>query len=119
MPNCYICLENSIKNMKRISCCKKFCHDECLNKWIKVLSCKNNCILSCPYCRSVLKHQSKILKPIQHLNLYSYCEKNETDNEIKTDEIEDDEIEDDENENEDEIVYKIDEDSSSDCDDDF
>ena len=114
MPNCYICLDNSIKNMKRISCCKKFCHDECLNKWIKVVSCKNKFILTCPYCRSALKHKSKILKPIQHLNLYSFFEKNETDNENETDEIEDGE-----NENEDEIVYKIDVDSSSDCDDDF
>jgi len=112
MPNCYICLDNSIKNMKRISCCKKFCHDECLNKWIKVVSCKNKCILTCPYCRSILKHQSKIFKPIQQLNLYSYCEKNETDDENY-------ESENDENKNEDEIVYRIDEGLSSDSDDDF
>jgi hypothetical protein len=98
--------------MKRISCCKKFCHDDCLNKWIKVLTCKNKFNLTCPYCRTILKQQSKISTPLQQIKLYSYCEKNETDSENS-------ESENDENKNEDEIVYKIDEDSSSDCDDDY
>ena len=115
MPNCYICLDNSIKNMKSISCCKKFCHDECINKWIKVLNCKNKCNLTCPYCRSILKQQSKISTPLQQIKLYSG--KNESDNENEDDDYEDDDNEDDHNK--DEIVFIIEKDLESDSDENF
>jgi hypothetical protein len=67
--------------MKRVSCCKKYCHAECLQKWIKVLTCKDKySILTCPYCRRVLKQQkSQPFKPLELHNMpftfYSLFEK--------------------------------------------
>ena len=99
MTNCYICLDSKFKRMKRISCCKKYCHDECLQKWIKVLKCKDKySILTCPYCRRVLKQQqSQPFKPLELYNMpftfYSLFEK--------------DKIDEDDYDSEDEIELKI------------
>ena len=67
MP-CFICLGNEFIAMKRMACCKKYCHQLCLQKWITYNKyCKYANVILCPCCRTNIRNN--LFVPLELYNM--------------------------------------------------
>ena len=92
--SCFICLESNYTNMKRLKCCRKCCHAECLQKWLKFnkFNKYQEEEISCPCCRRNIR--DNLFKPLELHNMpytfYMQYDKSEESIESESDSDEND-----------------------------
>ena len=67
--SCFICLENNFSNIKRFKCCRKYCHAECLQNWLKFNKYNQyqEDEINCPCCRRNIR--DTLFKPLELHNM--------------------------------------------------
>ena len=75
MPVCFICMGEKVLEMKSMTCCKKYYHRKCFEKWIDYNKyCKFNNIILCPCCRTNIRDNLFVPLELHNMPLYFYLQ---------------------------------------------